>query len=125
MARKIKHIHASPNEWIRVHRGSGGVSKGGGTGVWIIILSIIFVLYCIPTIIGWVTNFFGWTANAAESTSQGVQNSFHYFLDNWIVFAATIFGLTILFLVIAYRKPILSAICAVGRGIAELWVIKD
>jgi len=27
MARRVRHIHASPNEWVRVHRGR---PRGGG-----------------------------------------------------------------------------------------------
>ena len=42
MSRRIRHIHASSNEWYRVHRSGGSSGNGGGNG-W----NGLFYLACI------------------------------------------------------------------------------
>ena len=32
MGRRVRHIHARPGEYVRVHRGGGGGGGGGGAG---------------------------------------------------------------------------------------------
>jgi hypothetical protein len=44
MARHIRHIHAGPNEWVRVHRNRRG-GGGGDTGCGMLILIALAILF--------------------------------------------------------------------------------
>ena len=44
MARRIRHIHASPNEWVRVHR-DRSPSGGGDTGCGMLILIALAIMF--------------------------------------------------------------------------------
>ena len=41
MARRVRHVYAGPNEWVRVHRRRGNDSGFG----WLILLGL-FALLC-------------------------------------------------------------------------------
>lgn len=45
MARRIRHIHAGPNEWVRVHRDRGGGDSGCGLLI-LIALALMFLRGC-------------------------------------------------------------------------------
>jgi hypothetical protein len=44
MARRVRHIHAGPNEWVRVHRNKprGG---GGESGCGLLILLALAIMF--------------------------------------------------------------------------------
>jgi hypothetical protein len=42
MARRVRHIHAGPNEWVRVHRDRGG---GGDPGCGLLVLIALAIMF--------------------------------------------------------------------------------
>jgi hypothetical protein len=54
MARRVRHLHAGRNEWVRVHRGRGSGGGGGGGSIltWIVgILAFTWVVDKVLTFI--------------------------------------------------------------------------
>lgn len=61
MGKRVRHVHAGPNEWVRVHRhgqrGSGGARQGGNSGSgggdagWggliVLVLFVVFIGGCL------------------------------------------------------------------------------
>ena len=46
MKKRVRHIQASNDEWIRIHRG-GGSSGGGSDWVWKIVLALVGLIIAV------------------------------------------------------------------------------